>query len=220
MIKITNSEVFNIQGAFRGLRNPLNSWNQSDSYTDWDVDIGNYYKLGEKDITLAQRMIKGGTDESKFLRQILVSVDITTNLAHWKELDTYKVATVANSCSTMHTIHKTPITPELFSMDFDEEFNFIEEDTIKAYFSMLDNWREQYVENKDKDAWRKLIMFLPESFNQKRTWTANYQVLRNIYFARRHHKLKEWHTFCEWIESLPYARELICYDPKEEKENE
>lgn len=260
MIKLENTKVFNFEGAFRGLRNPLNSWDKSDSRfgiaLDEDVicyefdrfldkqgkdfdntpeeeinylvdncflsadkksDCIDYAMLGQKDINLAQRMIAGGTDESKFLRQILVCVDIIGPLAWWKEFDTYKVATVVNSCSTMHTIHKQPITEDLFSFESPVELNFYEAEVVDRYLHMLDNWREEYNLNKDKDAWRKLIMYLPEGFNQKRTWTANYQTLRSMYFARRHHKLQEWRDFCEWIESLPYAKELICYNPKEEK---
>ena len=167
-------------------------------------------------------MIAGGPDESKFLRQIFVSMDITAPLYIWKELDTYKVATVANSCSTMHTISKQRITLDMFSADED----LMDLEVIKGgnktncgdvgwlwndIITGCEELRQRYLETKDKRYWRALIQMLPSSFNQKRTWTANYAVLRNIYFARRNHKLTEWHTFCEAIENLPYGKELICY---------
>ena len=203
MISINEIEVSNFKGAFRGLRNPLNSWHLSDSYTD---ENGSYI-LGEKDLDLARRMIKGGPDESKFLRQIFVSMDITAPLYWWKEMDTYKVATVANSTSTMHKITSKEITEDDFSFDDDWDliFNLAKASVVES----CENLRQKYLNTQDKRYWRALIQLLPEGYNQTRTWTANYQVLRNIYFARRNHKLIEWHTFCEEIEKLPYAKELI-----------
>ena len=203
MISINEIEVSNFKGAFRGLRNPLNSWHLSDSYTD---ENGSYI-LGEKDLDLARRMIKGGPDESKFLRQIFVSMDITAPLYWWKEMDTYKVATVANSTSTMHKITSKEITEDDFSFDNDWDliFNLAKASVVES----CENLRQKYLNTQDKRYWRALIQLLPEGYNQTRTWTANYQVLRNIYFARRNHKLIEWHTFCEEIEKLPYAKELI-----------
>ena len=203
MILINEIEVSNFKGAFRGLRNPLNSWHLSDSYTD---ENGSYI-LGEKDLDLARRMIKGGPDESKFLRQIFVSMDITAPLYWWKEMDTYKVATVANSTSTMHKITSKEITEDDFSFDNDWDliFNLAKASIVES----CENLRQKYLNTQDKRYWRALIQLLPEGYNQTRTWTANYQVLRNIYFARRNHKLIEWHTFCEEIEKLPYAKELI-----------
>ena len=203
MILINEIEVSNFKGAFRGLRNPLNSWHLSDSYTD---ENGSYV-LGEKDLDLARRMIKGGPDESKFLRQIFVSMDITAPLYWWKEMDTYKVATVANSTSTMHKITSKEITEDDFSFDNDWDliFNLAKASVVES----CENLRQKYLNTQDKRYWRALIQLLPEGYNQTRTWTANYQVLRNIYFARRNHKLIEWHTFCEEIEKLPYAKELI-----------
>ena len=203
MILINEIEVSNFKGAFRGLRNPLNSWHLSDSYTD---ENGSYV-LGEKDLDLARRMIKGGPDESKFLRQIFVSMDITAPLYWWKEMDTYKVATVANSTSTMHKITSKEITEDDFSFDDDWDliFNLAKASVVESCESL----RQKYLNTQDKRYWRALIQLLPEGYNQTRTWTANYQVLRNIYFARRNHKLIEWHTFCEEIEKLPYAKELI-----------
>lgn len=273
MIEITNVEVFNFEGAFRGLRNPMNSWNKSDSYfglnsldylgdnaaeviENWikqenkeyknsedyyevfdkyeqwllsqgvcleDNDIYNIALLGPKDLDLAQRMIKGGNEEAKFLRQIFVSMDINAPIFWWKEASTYKISTTANSCSTMHTIHKNEITQDMFSFsnldltvpvskmthgNSDLEVQDIVDDILYD----CDKLRQAYNETGDKRYWRALIEILPMGFNQKRTWTANYQVLRNIYFQRRHHKLDEWHTFCETIESLPYGKELICYE--------
>ena len=203
MILINEIEVSNFKGAFRGLRNPLNSWHLSDSYTD---ENGSYI-LGEKDLDLAKRMIKGGPDESKFLRQIFVSMDITAPLYWWKEMDTYKVATVANSTSTMHKITSKEITEDDFS--FDDDWDLIFNLAKTSIVESCEDLRQKYLNTQDKRYWRALIQLLPEGYNQTRTWTANYQVLRNIYFARRNHKLIEWHTFCEMIENLPYAKELI-----------
>lgn len=185
------------------------------------------YILGPNDLSLAQRMIASGPDESKFLRQIFISMDITAPWYWWKEADTYKVATVANSCSTMHKLSAYPITSKMFS--FDEEVldlpiwengtkdnggdvGWLVNDIMEA----CEQLRLRYLETKDKRYWRALVQLMPNSFNQKRTWTANYVVLRNIYFARRNHKLTEWHTFCEMIEKLPYGKELICYVKEKE----
>lgn len=243
MIQVNNLEVFNFEGAFRGLRNPMNSWEKSDSdYCDKYVDysckdciyykydsisddyplweclypnrfICKKYRVGKQDLELAQRMIHGGTDESKFMRQILVSMDITAPLYWWKEMDTYKVATVANSTSTMHKISSKPIEISDFSHDeFDIDDNYSFNDYMFRVIKDCEELRQKYIETKDKKYWRGLIQLLPESYNQKRTWTANYQVLRNIYFARRHHKLDEWKEFCKIIETLPYGKELICYE--------
>lgn len=206
MLTVQNQRVFNFEGAIRGMRNPLNSWEKSDSvfhFNEKDTVIG------QNDLNLAQYLVRAGTDHGKFLRQILVSMDITAPLYLWKELDTYKVATVANSQSTMHKIHSRPLTIDDFSIDkgLDENIAYIKQ-TIK----ICNLLREKYLETKDKTYWRALIQLLPESYNQMRTWTANYQTLRNIYFARRYHKLEEWHTFCKEIEQLPYAKELITIE--------
>lgn len=214
MIKIENIEVFNFEGAFRGLRNPMNSWNKSDSYID---ALTNKYIVGENDLKLAQRMIGAGTDESKFMRQIFISMDITAPLYLHKELDTYKVATVANSCSTMHKITSSPITKECFSFDNENLTKLETEEYLKCKDIMKNivqscEWlRQQYLKTKDKRYWRELIQILPCGWNQKRTWTGNYQNLRNMYFARKNHKLIEWRQFCQIIEQLPYGKELICY---------
>lgn len=217
MIEITNVEVFNFEGAFRGLRNPMNSWDKSDSL----FGIAGGY-LGPKDLDLAQRMIKGGNEEAKFLRQIFVSMDINAPIFWWKEASTYKISTTANSCSTMHTIHKNEINQDMFSFSNLDlivpvskmthgNSDFAVQDIVDDILYDCEKLRQAYNETGDKQYWRALIEILPMGFNQKRTWTANYQVLRNIYFQRRHHKLDEWHTFCEKIESLPYGKELICY---------
>lgn len=217
MIKIENIEVFNFEGAFRGLRNPMNSWNKSDSYVD---ALTNKYIVGENDLKLAQRMIGAGTDESKFMRQIFISMDIEAPLYFWKEADTYKIATVSNSCSTMHKITSSEITEENYSFD-PEPDKPLTDLPADDYVRILDiknravadaEWlREKYNETKDKRYWRELIQILPCGWNQKRTWTGNYQNLRNMYFARKNHKLIEWRQFCQIIEQLPYGKELICY---------
>lgn len=217
MIKIENIEVFNFEGAFRGLRNPMNSWNKSDSYVD---ALTNKYIIGENDLKLAQRMIGAGTDESKFMRQIFISMDITAPLYWWKEADTYKIATVSNSCSTMHKITSSEITEENYSFDPEPDKPLTDFPT-DDYIRILDikkravdavEWlRKKYKETGDKRYWRLLIQINPDGWLQKRTWTGNYQNLRNQYFARKNHKLIEWHEYCKMIENLPYGKELICY---------
>lgn len=275
MIKFDNQCVSNFENAIRGMRNPLESWNQSDSRyglgdcddeycasrlfdsTDawmeylgygflediesevdrkqwlkaekeigewlWDSSLldkdGPYehrFYFGPKDLKLAQSLVRAGTDEAKFMRQIFISVDITAPIYFWKEMDTYKVGTVANSTSTMHKLSSRPIEINDFSFDkdWDLDFNLAKEYVINA----CETLRQKYVQTKDKRYWRALIQLLPESYNQTRTWTANYAVLRNIYFARRNHKLTEWREFCKWIETLPWAKELICLEEKKENE--
>lgn len=202
MIKLEHSAVMNLENAMRGARNPLNSWARSDSYYD---ETGNYV-LGENDLGLAKRLRKAGSDHRKYMRQIFVSVDITAPLYWWKEYDTYKVATVANSTSTMHKIHSKPFTRADFSHDH------MSEEALAALDSMigvLEQLRLRFVETKDKQAWYSMIQLLPESYEQLRTCTFNYETLVHIYFARRDHKLEEWHRFCDWILELPYAEELI-----------
>jgi len=206
MLKVENQRVFNFEGAIKGMRNPLNSWDKCDSVFHFNEQDT---VLGPNDLKLAQKLVLAGTDHGKFLRQILVSIDITAPLYLWKELDTYKVATVANSQSTMHKIHSRPLTTEDFSIDngLDKNIGYITE-----VINICNLLRERYLETKDKTYWRALIQLLPEAYNQTRTWTANYQTLRNIYFARRNHKLSEWHEFCRKIEQLPYAKELITLE--------
>lgn len=202
MIKIEKARVMNLEGAIRGARNPMNSWNRSDSRYDSD---GNYI-LGENDLGLAIRLCRAGSDHRKFIRQILVSVDITAPLYWWKEFDTYKVATVANSTSTMHKIHSKPFEADDFSNDHMSDAALGALDTLMEF---LEQQRLKFVETKDKSYWYDIIQLLPESYNQKRTITMNYENLLNMYYARKNHKLDEWHTYCDWILSLHYTKELF-----------
>lgn len=202
MIKVERVSVMNLENAMRGARNPLNSWGRSDS----SYNEKGEYILGENDLSLAKRLCSAGTDHRKFIRQIMVSMDITAPLYWWKEFDTYKVGTVANSTSTMHKIHSKPFTLEDFSVDHMTEASLAEFEKWVAY---LESVRLRYLETKGKADWYDLIQLLPTSYNQMRTVTMNYEVLANIYYARRGHKLAEWHTLCDAILSLPYARELI-----------
>lgn len=270
-MKFEHTQVMNFENAFRGLRNPLESWSKSDSqfgldtfdyctkiydvaydwckkenisveddekydltegkYLDWfykngilktDDEFFEYAFLGPADLSLAQKMIKAGTSDRKFLRQILVSVDITAPLYFYKEFDTYKVATVANSTSTMHKLSSTPITLDCFETDdFVKELPIYDREPYNEDWSIEHSWinlindletiRKRYLETKDKKYWKELIRLLPESWLQTRTVTMNYEVLRNIYSQRKNHKLSEWHQFCDWIQTLPYAKELITY---------
>ncbi len=279
-MKFQNTQVMNFQGAFRGLRNPLESWDKSDSYfgivdieyddyhvdeviTSWvqnqnkirvkenkqpieegskeyfdlwdkywdwwynqclgilqrDGDALNVACIGPKDLDLAQRMIRAGSSDRKFLRQIMVSVDITAPLYWWKEFDTYKVGTVANSTSTMHKLSSTPITIDCFETDDmtdviiensnDPTFIVSSGYAFNTYINWLEELRQRYNETKDQAFWKELIRLLPESWLQTRTVTMNYEILRNIYSQRKHHRLTEWHQFCDWIKTLPYGQELI-----------
>ncbi len=202
MIKIENAVVMNMEGAIRGARNPMNSWDRMDSYYDED---GNYV-LGENDLSLAKKLCRAGSDHRKFIRQILVSVDITAPLYWWKEFDTYKVATVANSTSTMHKIHTKPFETEDFSCDH------MTDDALEALSKLLEyleKCRQEFVESGDKAQWYNIIQLLPEGYNQKRTVTMNYENLLNMYWARRSHKLSEWREYCDWVMTLPYTKELF-----------
>jgi len=202
MIKIERVSVMNFENAIRGARNPLNSWARMDSTYDSN---GNFI-LGENDLSLATKLAKAGSDHRKFLRQIFVTMDITAPLYWWKEFDTYKVGTVANSCSTMHKIQAKEFVREDFSCDRLDESSLELLDSVIAF---LESERQKYNENKDKQAWHNMIQLLPSSFNQMRTVSMNYEVLINIYYARKTHKLAEWHTLCDVIAGLPYAKELI-----------
>ena len=202
MLSVSKISVMNMENAIRGARNPLNSWARMDSSYD---EAGNFI-LGENDLALARRLAVAGSDHRKFLRQIFVSMDIDAPLYWWKEFDTYKVGTVANSCSTMHKIQAKEFSRRDFSIDRLDEGALRVMDSVIAY---LEEERVKYNETKDKQHWHNMIQMLPSSFNQMRTVSMNYEVLINIYYARRHHKLAEWHTLCEAIEGLPYARELI-----------
>ena len=241
-MKFENTEVWGFEHAFRGLRNPKNSWNRSDSgklYWDgtwYHEELKNYFTeygvnfyIGENDMKLAQTLIKAGNEHRKFMRQIFVSVDITAPLYWWKEFDTYKVGTVANSTSTMHKLATTPITLDCFEIDdYDRNLSLADNpkdddglDNISTFeediIYVLENIRQKYLETKDKRYWKELVRWLPESWLQKRTITMNYENVRNMYFQRRNHKLTEWsESFIKWVESLPYAEELIMYDGKSE----
>ena len=203
MIKIERISVMNMENAIRGARNPMNSWDKMDSYTDQS----GAFILGENDLSLARRLAVAGSDHRKFLRQIFVSMDITAPLYWWKEFDTYKVATVANSTSTMHKIHAYPFTREDFSCDRLDEDGLRALDAVIAY---LESERQKFLLDKEnRQPWHNIIQMLPSSYNQMRTVTMNYETLINIYYARKSHKLAEWHTMCDTIKTLPYANELI-----------
>ena len=210
MLKVDKISVMNMENAIRGARNPLNSWARMDSEYD---DEGNFV-LGENDISLAHRLAVAGSDHRKFLRQIIVSMDITAPLYWWKEFDTYKVGTVANSTSTMHKIQAREFTRDEFSCDRLSEDALSVLDGLITY---LESERQKFLDTKDKAHWHNMIQLLPSSYNQLRTVTLNYEVLINIYYARRYHKLGEWHVLCEAIEKLPYANELILVKGKAEE---
>ena len=226
MLKIENTEVLGWEHAIRGMRNPMNSWEKSDSHScgtcgDCDNCIDyedcpygyDYLKtiVGPNDHTLMMRLRNSGTDHRKFMRMITVYLDITAPLYWWKEFDTYKVGTVANSCSTMHKIHEKEFTLE----DFSCEKLYDPIGDLRPIVDRLNVYRERYLETKDKNDWWQMIQLLPSSYNQKRTVLLNYEVLANIYKSRRNHKLDEWHTFCDWIEKLPYS-ELITGNEKKD----
>jgi hypothetical protein len=237
MLKIENTEVMGWEHAIRGMRNPKNSWEKSDSgYCDTigdkfgDVIKPENYRLGPNDFDLMSRLRNAGTDHRKFMRMITVYLDITAPLYWWKEFDTYKVGTVANSCSTMHKIADKEFTLEDFSHEhllsmanndagdalFLNDANNIRvdgDDLLGLIINVLNYYRGRYIKTKDKRYWWQLIQLLPSSYNQRRTVMLNYEVLANIYKSRRNHKLDEWHTFCDWIESLPYSK-LITGEKK------
>lgn len=225
-MKFENTEVFNFEGALRGMRNPMESWDKSDSdYIEQDGVI--IYGIGEDDLILAQKLIKRGSEHRKFMRQIFVSVDITAPLYWWKEFDTYKVGTVANSTSTMHKLASTPITMSCFEMgDFESiNVNKLEStaDTWEIIISYCEQLRQKYNETKDISYWKELIRLLPESWLQKRTVTMDYENLLAICSRgqRRYHKLTEWsNAFISWTRTLPYAQELIFIDEYERKKEE
>lgn len=248
-MKIENISTSNWENAIRGMRNPYDSWDKSDSsfgildelmYEETksymniqkikqDDEFIEYAALGPKDIELAQKLIKGGPVHSKFLRQIFISMDITAPLYLWKELDTYKVATTANSCSTMHTIQKTPITLDLFETD-DYNKTICGDWAENCIMPVLEELRQKHLEYKQKSFneedpekasqllkqsnayWKELIRWLPEGWLQKRTWTANYETARNILKWRDPHKLSEWVPICDALKSLPYADELLTFN--------
>lgn len=229
-MKFENTEVWGLRHAIRGMRNPMESWDKSDSrevnidsclmgkdgeYRDSPIS---FYRLGENDLSLAQRLIKAGSEHRKFQRQIIVSVDITAPLFWWKEADTYKVGTVSNSTSTMHKLSSTPITIKCFEMDdYESELQKVNMHLIWEHIIFqLETLRKLFNETKNKKYWKELIRLLPESWLQTRTVTMNYENILNMYHQRKNHKLSEWHKFCEWVLTLPYAREFFI-SPFEEK---
>lgn len=251
MLKISNFEVMGWEHAIRGMRNPMNSWEKSDSYIlncygncneCVDIDCQNQpemnggFVLGLNDLNLMKRLRNAGTDHRKFMRMITVYLDITAPLYWWKEFDTYKVGTVANSCSTMHKIAEKEFTMEDFSCEhlmgipeyeesscWEDDFPEFEEkdgellfwtpiDILRHTIGGLNFYRQRYLDTKDKKYWWQMIQLLPSSYNQKRTVMLNYEVLANIHKSRRNHKLDEWHTFCDWIEELPYSEVITGYE--------
>lgn len=232
MIKIEHTEVFGWAAAIRGMRNPLESWDKDDlSYpmTCAECELkddahpfcdsqSECLNIGENNLKLMRTLSKGGSDHAKYLRMINVTMDVTAPLYWWKEFDTYKVGTVANSCSTMHKIHAKEFTLDDFSHEHltylveNENLTWDWKETLSYTVQALNMARELYLETKDKEYWWQMIQLLPSSYNQKRTLQLNYQVLKSMYFARKNHKLDEWHTFCAWCEGLPYFKE-ICIDP-------
>lgn len=216
MIKIEKTDVYGFEAAIRGMRNPMNSWHNSDSCWEFveDPSIINpndevRWILGENDLKLMKNLSKAGTDHSKYLRMINVTCDITAPLYFFKEYDTYKVSTVANSCSTMHKIHAKAFTLDDFSH---EHLTDVSMGVLCYTIDNLNNCRDLFLVDKDKTWWWQMIQLLPSSYNQKRTVQLNYQVLKNMYHARKNHKLDEWRDFCKWCETLPYFRE-ICIEP-------
>ena len=256
MLKISNFEVMGWEHAIRGMRNPMNSWEKSDSYIlncygncneCVDIDCQNQpemnggFVLGLNDLNLMKRLRNAGTDHRKFMRMIVVYLDITAPLYWWKEFDTYKVGTVANSCSTMHKIAAKEFTLDDFSCEhlmgipeyeesscWEDDFpEFEEKDGELLFWTPIDIlchtigglnfYRQRYLDTKDKKYWWQMIQLLPSSYNQKRTVMLNYEVLANIHKSRRNHKLDEWRTFCDWIEELPYSELITGYEEEEDK---
>lgn len=209
MIKIENIEVVGLEAAIRGMRNPMNSWGRSDSKYEQN-DPGEepiyHFDIGLNDLKLMKQLASGGPVHAKYRRMIQVYVDITAPFYFNKELDTYKVGTVANSCSTMHKIHEMDLTPEAFSR---EHLDAEDYGALLYTIERINACRKIFIETGDKQAWYSMIQLLPSSYNQKRTWMANYEVLTNIYHSRKNHKLDEWRDFCKWIEKLPYSEIII-----------
>ena len=238
MLKIENTEVLGWEHAIRGMRNPMNSWEKSDSFWNYrsceecngNASCIDDFHVGPNDLDLMTRLRNAGTDHRKFMRMIMVYVDLTAPLYWWKEFDTYKVGTVANSFSTMHKIAEKEFTPEDFSHE--QLINIANDDPCDALFlegttirvdgddllgltiNVLNYYRNRYLKTKDKTYWWQMIQLLPSSYNQRRTVMLNYEVLANIYKSRRNHKLDEWHTFCDWIEGLPYSELITGIDWK------
>lgn len=217
MLTIENAQVFGLQAAIRGMRNPKNSWAKSDSTFKLSTDKSGVQMidLGPADLKLAGVLANSGSDDGKFLRMIHVQLDVTAPLYWWKEADQYKVGTVTDSCSTMHKIHAKEFTIDDFSHEHllgsAHTYNgYVPTAVLECVIGALNEFRKLFLETNIRRYWWQLIQLLPSSYNQRRTWDLNYAVLRNIYHARRNHKLDEWQTLCDWIETLPYAKELIC----------
>ena len=258
MIKIEETKTYGWEAAIRGMRNPMNSWDKSDTHEsssycpamdNWGgaTEDGFYLFVGDNDLNLMHRLCVAGTDHRKFMRMITVSCDITAPLYWWKEFDTYKVGTVANSCSTMHKIHAKKFTLDDFSCEhlMEDDCNIevwwaedgvnplYPKDILETTIDSLNACREAYLKTKDKKYWWQMIQLLPSSYNQKRTVMLNYEVLNNIYTSRRNHKLDEWHDFCDWAKTLPHSKLITkqsditddfweitrsCYAPMDENE--
>lgn len=231
MIKIEETKTFGWEAAIRGMRNPMNSWDKSDSkqlpdmLMDEQTYVPAHFEIGPNDLDLMTHLCNAGTDHRKFMRMIIVSCDITAPLYWWKEFDTYKVGTVANSCSTMHKIHAKRFSADDFSREYiwddgikrpqtqivgtEDDEAYLDDAEILIYtIGILNELRELYINTKDKRYWYKMIQLLPSSYNQKRTVMLNYEVLANMYKSRKNHKLDEWNDFCDWVKTLPYS-ELI-----------
>ena len=238
MIKITHTDVVGWEHAIRGMRNPLESWNKSDSYFDYerhntddlevDYQLDEAFYLGVNDQNLMKRLCKAGTDHRKFMRMIVVYTDITAPLYWWKEFDTYKVGTVANSCSTMHTVHKHAFSHGDFSYEqlldepvTDRDGRIVSSQAgLNLIIDILNIYRKKFIDTKDKKYWWQMIQLLPSSYNQKRTVMLNYEVLANMYKSRKDHKLDEWHEFCDWIRELPYSELITGWEQKLEYANQ
>ena len=239
MIQISETEVFGWEASIRGMRNPMNSWDKSDTKYFDRGGVFRVPKIGSNDLKLMKSLSKAGNDHGKFLRMINVTCDITAPLYWWKEFDTYKVGTVANSCSTMHKIHEKPFNYDDFSCEhlfdiYDQGGKFLYDvpitnpentndgevpgecvlasmELLTLTIDVLNTYRARFLRSKNKDYWWQMIQLLPSSYNQKRTIQLNYQVLKTMYHARKNHKLDEWREFCKWCESLPYFRE-VCIE--------
>ena len=222
-MKVEKIDTYNFYNAIQGMRNPMDSWNKSDSAII-NVEFNNqtscyFEKIGEKDIELGQKLISAGKEHAKFLRQIFVSMDIVAPLYWWKEMDQYKIGTTTNSCSTMHKLSSKPITKESFelkpwsNLSLEDDSKLIEDwnDYTEKIINICEDLRIKYLKTSDNRYWELLIKLLPESWLQKRTWTGTYANLRDLYHQRKNHKLKEWKDFCAAIEKMPYAKEFITY---------
>ena len=208
MLKTENISVWGFESAIRGMRNPMNSWDKSDSGYGIDGEDEGTFVVGKNDLELMQKLYIAGAEHRKYLRQIFVSMDIIAPLYWWKEFDTYKVGTVANSCSTMHTIHKKKFEPDDFSCE--HLINGTSKIMLNSILDLINQYRNQYLDTKNKEYWWQIIQLLPSSYNQKRTITINYENIVNIIHQRQNHKLDEWNDFCDILkEDLPYVKEIM-----------